>query len=136
MTNIEKQIANRIAKANGLSVTKLGLRFDKVVVRLLGNLREYVEQINPNEGVILLTITAPIKLPAKTEHELKGQIRDIFNSGFPAGYRRINVFQNQVCLSTVGRSSKKNSKFVGLVHNPGTDAELLLNLASQWLIDG
>jgi hypothetical protein len=136
MTNIEKQIADSIASANGLSVRKLGLRFDKVVVRLLGNLRAYVEQVNLKEGAVLLTISAPIKLAAKTGQELKGQIKDLLKSGIPGGDRRITIFQNKVCLRIVGRSSKKTIKFVGLVHNPGTDCMLLLNLASHWLIEG
>jgi hypothetical protein len=136
MTNIERQIADRIARANGLRVTKLGLRFDRVVVGLMGNLRTYVERVNLNEGAVLLTITAPIKLPAKTEDELKGQIKDFLDSGILGQDRRITIFQNEVCLRIVERSSKKTTKFVGLVHNPGTDIDLLLKLASQWLIDG
>jgi hypothetical protein len=44
MTQIEKIIANNIAAANGLSISKLGLRFDKVVIRLLGNIRAALEQ--------------------------------------------------------------------------------------------
>jgi hypothetical protein len=136
MTNIERQIADSIAKANGLSLTKLGLRFDKVVVRLIGNLKTFVEQVNLNDRIVLLTITAPTKLAAKTEHQLKGQIKDFLDSGILDSDRRITIFQNSVYLRIVGRSSKQAVKFVGLVHNPGTDAELLLKLASQWLIEG
>jgi len=136
MANIEKQIADSIAGANGLTVTKLGLRFDKVVVRLMGNLRRFVEQLNLNEAVVLLTITAPIKLAAKTEQALKEQIRDFLDSEIPGRDRSITIFQNKVCIRIVRRSSKQAVKFVGLVHSPGTDVELLLKLAAQWLIDG
>jgi len=122
--------------AKGLNVTKLGLRFDKVVVRLMGNLRTYVEEVNLHERAVLVTITAPIKLAAKTGHELKGQIKDFLDSGILGCDRRITIFQNSVCLRIVARSSKKTPKFVALVHNPGTDIELLLKLASQWLIEG
>ena len=72
MIQIEKQIANEIAKANGVSVTKLGLRFDKVVVRLLGNIRIAIEQEVPKKVTVIMTITAPIRLPAKTEYEFFG----------------------------------------------------------------
>lgn len=112
------------------------MRFDKVVVRLMGNLRIFVEQLNLNEGVVLLTITAPIKLPAKTEQALKEQIRDFLDSGIPGRDRRIIIFQNSVCFRIIECPSTQATKFVGLVHNPRTDVELLLKLAAQWLIDG
>jgi len=135
MPNIEKQIADSIASVNGLRVTKLGLRFDRVVVGLIGNLRTYVEQVNLNERAVLLAITAPIKLPAKTEHELKRQIKALLDSGILGQDRRITIFQNKVCLRIVERSSKQAINFVGLAHNPGSDVEMLLKLAAQWLID-
>jgi len=53
MIQIEKLVASAIAKANGLSVSKLGLRFDKVVVRLLGNIRIAIEQEVPKETAII-----------------------------------------------------------------------------------
>ena len=43
MASIEKQIASEIAKANEVNIIKLGLRFDKVVIRLLGNIRMGIE---------------------------------------------------------------------------------------------
>jgi|SRR5277367_2949862 len=135
MTNIEKQIADKIVRSNGLSVTELGLRFDKVVVRLLGNLRTFVERASLKEETIVMTITAPIRLSSKTEHELEAQIMDFLDSKNRSRDRRITIFQNEVRLRIVESSSKQSAKFVGLVHNPGTDSKLLLDLATQWLID-
>jgi len=135
MTNIEKQIAEKIARANGLSVTKLGLRFDKVVVRLLGDLRTYVEQANVKEKTVFMTITAPIKLAVKTEYELEAKIKDFLDSKNRIRDRSITIFQNEVRLRIVESSSKQSDKFVGLVHNPGTDSKLLLDLATQWFIE-
>jgi len=135
MTNIEKQIADQIARVNGLRVTKLGLRFDKVVVRLLGNLRAYVEQANVKEEAVIMTITAPIKLATKTEYELEGRIKDFLDSGNRSRDRRMTIFQNEIRLRILGSPSKQSSKFVGLVHNPGTDSKRLLDLAAQWLLE-
>ncbi len=135
MKNIEKQLADEIARASGLSVTKLDLRFDKVVVRLLGNLRTFVERANLKKEVILMTITAPIKLAAKTEDELEAQIKDFLDSKSRSRDRRITVFGNEVRLRIVESSSKQSERFVGLVHNPSTNSKLLLDLATQWLND-
>ena len=135
MTNFEKQIADKIAKANGLSVTKLGLRFDKVVVRLFEGLRASVEGAVPKGKTVIVTVTAPIKLPAKTAQELEGQIKDFLESGIRYQDRRVTVSQNEVRLRIVESSSKRAAKFVGLVHNPTTDSKLLLDLAAQWLLE-
>ncbi len=49
MENIEKQIGNAIANTGNSTVKKLGLRFDRVVVRILGDIRQSIEQHVPNE---------------------------------------------------------------------------------------
>ena len=136
MSNIEKKIADEIAKANGLTVTKLGLRFDKVVVRLLGNLRASVERAVPIGETVIVTITAPIKLPAKTAYELERLIKDFLKSSIRHQDRRVTIFHNEICLRVVVSSSKRAAKLIGFVHNPGTDSKLLLNLAAQWILEG
>jgi hypothetical protein len=134
MGQIEKLIANEIAKVNGLSVTKLGLRFDKVVVRVLGNIRMSIEQEVSKEATIIMTITAPIKLPSKTEHALIRKIKDLLASGLQLRDSKLTIFQNQVRIRIVESSLKQPAKFIGLVHNPDIDSKLLLNLAAQWLL--
>ena len=135
MVNIERQIAGEIAKANGLSVTKLGLRFDKVVVRLLGNLRDSVEKDIQKGAAVLLTVTAPIKLPAKTEHEIKEQILDLLRTRTRHEDKKTSVFQNAVRLRLVDTSPNQPGKLIGFVHNPDCSSKLLLDLASQWLTE-
>jgi hypothetical protein len=134
MTQIDKRIANEIAKANGVTVAKLGLRFDKVVVRLLGGIRIAIEQEVSKEVTFMMTITAAIKLPAKTEYELIGKINDFLGSGIQHQDSILTIFQNEVRLRIVKSSSKQTTKFVGLVHNPDIDSKLLLDLAAQWLL--
>ncbi|MBL7787539.1 MAG: hypothetical protein JNM36_16660 [Chitinophagales bacterium] len=133
MINVEKEIATKIALKNGLTVKKLGLRFDKVVVRLLGNLRTLVEEVSPEKRIVLMTITAPIKLAAKTEYELEQQIKSILSSDNGNDDLFMSVFQNKIRLRIINFSSNHVVKFVGLVHNPSTDAKLLLDLTTAWL---
>jgi hypothetical protein len=131
MIQIEKQIANEIAKANGLSLSKLGLRFDKVVVRILGNIRNAVEQEVPKESVIIITISAPIKLPAKTEHELIEKIRNIVSTGKKERDTSLAIFGNEVRIRLLKTSSKKSINFIGLVHNKDIDSKYLLKISSK-----
>ena len=133
MTNIEKEIADSIAQSNGLSIAQLGLRFDKVVVRLLGKLRTTAGQAMPEGQTVIVTITAPIKLPAKTTYELEMLIRDYGTPGSPPRDHIATIFRNEVCIRIITTSSAQTAGLIGLVHNPGIDAKLLLNLATRWL---
>jgi hypothetical protein len=135
LSNTEKQIAEAIVRANGLSLTMLGLRFDKVVVRLLGSLKASLEGEIPTGKAVVVRITAPIKLPAKTADTLKGKILDALASGMPFEELNINVFQNTVSLKPLDVPAHQHTKFVGLVHNRDIDPSLLLDLASKWLSD-
>lgn len=47
----------------------------------------------------------------------------------------MTVFQNEVQLRIIESPSKRNHKFVGLVHNPGTNPTMLLDLATRRLTE-
>jgi hypothetical protein len=134
MKLIDKEIAEKIAKENGLTIAKLGLRFDKVVVQLLSNLRNSVSNNIPKDTTVLLTITAPIKLPSKTEFELYKRILDSLNSEVRHKDQKSTVFQNKICIRTIDVPINQAMNFVGFVHNPGCDSKQLLDLAAYWLV--
>ena len=133
MTDFDKKIAYEIATVNKLSVKKLGLRFDKVVIRLLGDLSDFAERIVPKGETILLTITAPIKVPAKTEQEIERRIRHLLESGAPHRDRQATIFENKVRLRIFSALPTQHISLIGFVHDPDTNPELLLDLAVQWL---
>lgn len=133
MVNIEKQIAATIASAQGWQVTKLGLRFDKVVVRLLGDIRSFVVQELALQGTWVLTLTAPIKLPAKTQLEIKAQIRAFVAAGMTPHDLVFTIHQNRLHCRFIPTESKQVPPLIGWVHNPDTDAQWLLDLALQWV---
>jgi len=133
MTDFDKKIAYEIATVNKLSVKKLGLRFDKVVIRLLGDLSDFAERIVPKGETILLTITAPIKVPAKTEQEIERRIRHLLESGAPHRDWQATIFENKVRLRIFSALPVQHMPMIGFVHNPDTDPKLLLDLAVQWL---
>ena len=57
MTDLEREIAALAAAA------KLRLRFDKVMVRLAGQLKAALGGSVPDGEAVIFTVTAPIKLP-------------------------------------------------------------------------
>jgi hypothetical protein len=135
MTQNEKLIANEIAKANGLNITKLGLRFDKVVIRLLKNIRIAIKNEVPKEKAVIITMTAPIKHPAKTENDIIGKIKDILVSGKQQRDTLLTIFQNEIQLRVIKSPSKQTINFIGLVHNRDIDSKYLLDITSKWLLE-
>ena len=119
---IEREIAERIAAAG------LRLRFDKVALRLVNGLKASVAQIVPEDRSIIFTVTAPIRHPAKTSAALQDLLSDL-----PAGELRRIIHGNQVRARQVTTDSNGMPKVIGFVHNPESDAGLILDLAERSL---
>jgi len=133
LANREKDIAEEILQAEGLSASRLGLRFDRVVGRVLGDLRTYVDGAAPEGVAVVVTITAPIRLPAKTVEILRRRIGDLVASERPAGDPSVIVHENRVSLRRVKGPAAGRPSLVGFVHNPGVAPGRLLDLAERWL---
>jgi hypothetical protein len=116
---IERDIAALAARAG------LHLRFDRVVVRVVGQLKTNLAEVIPEGQAVLLTITAPIKHPAKTAAALERLVRD----GQPDREVRDTMFGNDVHIRRVTDVPPATPRVLGFVHNPDSDAGLLLDLA-------
>ncbi len=130
----ERAIAAQIAKAGGQTVSRLGLRFDRVVVRVVGDLRGYAASGVPAGTAIIFTLTAPIRSPAKTIGALKLQIDALLHAGAGGRDRTADVCGNAVRLR-LARSTRAH-RLVGIVHNRDVDAKHLLDMAERWLRAG
>lgn len=133
MKLIDKIIAEKIAEENNLTIGKLGLRFDKVVVRLLSNIRDSVTEDIPGKTSVLFTITAPIKLPSKTESEVRRHIDESLNHKGKYSEQALTVFQNKVLIRKIKVPITQSIKFAGFVHNQNSNPKQLLDLATLWL---
>jgi len=122
---IEREIAERIAAA------KLRLRFDKAVLRLVGRLKANLAGVVPEDQTIIVTVTAPIRLPAKTAAALESAVR----GGLPGNEFHSIIHGNQVQIRRVTGVAASMPRVVGFVHNPGSDAGLILDLASSRLLE-
>lgn len=129
MGNPAKEMAEEVLAGSGLSAAKLGLRFDRVVVRVLGDLSAVAEAAVPNGSAVVVTITAPIKLPAKTVEAVGDKMAAADRAGNQTG----DIYGNQISLRWVREAADQRPKLVGFVHNPSTDAGELLDLAERWL---
>jgi hypothetical protein len=133
LANIEKELAFDILRAGGLSPSQLGLRFDRVVVRVLADLRSFVEAAAPGSLSVLVTIAAPIRLPATTVNDLKAEITALLATGLPRADSSAVLHGNRIRIRLLEQSANAPTRLIGFVHNRDPAPEQLLDLAEQWL---
>jgi hypothetical protein len=109
------------------------LRFDKVATRLIERLRVSVGETVPDGATVVLTITAPIRLPAKTADALEDKIPALLGRGSPSGDWKDTIHGNRVRIRLLRDGSERAPKMIGFVHNPDSDPLLLLNMTRDLL---
>jgi hypothetical protein len=129
----EKDIAEQVLAASGLSPARLGLRFDRVVGRVLGDLRTFAEATAPQGVTVLVTISAPIHLPAKTVEALRERIGALMSTDPAAHDEADSIHGNAVRLRLARHPTNSGPKLIGFVHNAGCDPGRVLDLAEDWL---
>ena len=122
---IEREIVERIKAA------RLELRFDKVVVRLVGELKAALGDVVPQQQSVVFTVAAPVRLPAKTAAALEKLLRDCP----PDSERREVLHGNAACVRRLTGVRPHMPKALGFVHNPNSDAGLILDLAAARLFE-
>ncbi len=108
------------------------LRFDKVVIRLMEDLRESFRDAVPDGTTILLTLTAPIRLSGKTADAIDENVRALLHRA-PDRDQKREFFGNHVQIRFLNGTSSRAPKLIGFVHNPGTEPRLFLDAASALL---
>jgi hypothetical protein len=121
---IEREIAERIAAA------KIRLRFDRSVLRLVNGLKAALAEVVPEGQAVIFTVTAPIKRRAKTAAALESLVR----GGMPSDELCNTIEDNEVRLRRVTGVAAHIPKVIGFVHNPESDAALILALAESRLL--
>jgi hypothetical protein len=133
VANPAKDMAEAVLAGSGRSASNLGLRFDCVVTRVLGDLQAFADGAVPEGVAVVVTISAPIRLTAKTVDTLREKIAAMVASADPAGGEIGAIHGNQMSLRVVRLPADRRPKLVGFVHNPSTDPGGLLDLAERWL---
>ena len=123
---IEREIGDRARAA------KLKLRFDKVVRRVTGDLKTRLADVLPEGRSVVITVTAPIKHPAKTAEALENIVRD----GLASGELCKMIHGNKVRVRPITHVAMNMPKVLAFVHNAESDARLILNIAESRLLQG
>lgn len=108
------------------------LRFDKVVTRLLEQLQVDIGNAVPDGITVLLTVTAPIRLPSKTAAALEDKIKTLLRHP-PRRDEKDTIHGNQVHIRLLRNASEGAPKLIGFVHNSSTDPLLLLRMTGDLL---
>lgn len=133
METVEKSIFAEIAKRRKIKIATLGLRFDRVVIRLINDLHEFADRALPNGTTVLVTMTAPIRLPAKTAAELCSRINPMVVGVTSARDKHATINGNNARIRVLRHSNKRAPKLLGAVHNQTSDPRVIFNLLEEWL---
>lgn len=136
MPTPDRQFAEGLAKHNGLSIAKLGLRFDRVVIGIQEDIRAFAETTVQHGSTAIVTITAPIRLPAKTSEVVKGKICELVSANAPRRDKIATVHQNKVRIRFAQHDLMRATKSIVLVHNPDKDSKALIDMCAEWLLKG
>ncbi len=105
------------------------LRFDKVATGLVERVRRAVRGSVPAGKTVAFTVTAPIRLPAKTAAAIEERILSAL------ARRSIHldvdetIHGNRVRIALIPGDAPDVSNVIGLVHNPGPNTRTLLETA-------
>src|ERR1700694_3660956 len=115
------------------NAAKPRLRFDKVATRVIERLQATLGETVPDGMTVLLTITAPIRLPSKTAAALEDKIQTLLGRGSPGRDEKDTVHGNRVKIRLLRGESAQAPKMIGFVHNSDSDPFLLLNMTGELL---
>jgi hypothetical protein len=105
------------------------LRFDRVAQRLQKSLQQVLAEVPSATTTLVVTVTAPIRLPGSTVEELAGRIRRPLRRNFSE-----IVGGNQVRARLVPRRVAGAPRVIVFVHNPEPAPARLFELAAAWLL--
>jgi hypothetical protein len=122
VTTTKQRIADRGGR------TKTRLRFDRVALRFVRRLQEALSGSVPDDRTLILTITAPIRVPSKTAAALEDSIRTYLARQPAQGKAKHTIHGNQIRVRLVKGGSRRTTKVIGFVHNPDSDPDVLLDI--------
>ena len=115
------------------NAAKPRLRFDKVATRIITRMQATLGKTVPDGMTVLLTITAPIRLPSKTAAALEDKIQTLLGRGSPGRDEKDTIHGNRVRIRLLRDESERAPKMIGVVHNSDSDPLLLLNMTRELL---
>lgn len=136
MVHDETESTAALLAADGLDAAQFGLRFDRVVKRVLGEMTRFVEQQAPPGVVVIVTLAAPIRSPARTVADLKLALLALLGAHPPQRDWRSDVNGNAVRVRITQGAADQAAKCIGFVHKSASAPDRLLDAAETWVRKG
>ncbi len=114
------------------NLSKPRLRFDKVAQRVILSLQTALSAVVPDGEAVIVTMTAPIRLPSQTVATLEVLIRNWLAQETTQDIEGV-VHGNRIRVRRVKGVSARMPRVIGFVHNPDSDTELLLHVTQSML---
>jgi hypothetical protein len=127
VTCIDSQVAARAR------VTPPRLRFDRVALRLVDDLRTALGGSVPDGQTVLVTITAPIRLPARTATAIEEKIGKLVATRAAPARLTATIHGNGVQVHLLKGGTGRTARLIGFVHNPDSDPGILIDVARAQL---
>src|SRR5579859_1381077 len=121
------------AKARNSRSVPPRLRFDRVVLRVLLDLRTGLCDVIPDGRTVTVTITAPIRVPAKTVATLQERIQGLLGRRSARAAMADTIHGNEVRARVMEGGTGSTSKLVGFVHNRDSDPAVLFDVTQALL---
>ena len=115
------------------NAAKPRLRFDKVATRLIERLQAALAETVPAGMTVVLTITAPIRLPSKTAALLEEKIQTLLRRRSPGRDEKDTIHGNRVRMRLLRGQSERGPRLIGFVHNSDSDPRLFLDVTHELL---
>jgi hypothetical protein len=115
------------------AVTTPRLRFDKVAVRLVRDVRNTLGGMLPDGLCVLFTVTAPIREPSKTAMAITEMIQAILSVTPVLAGHFATLHGNEVQVRVVASRTPHALRVAGFIHNPDPSAAALLDIAQSLL---
>jgi hypothetical protein len=138
ITAAGKRVAVNIAvlkdRATGRPNTNIPhLRFDKVATKLMDRLQAALRDTVPPGMTVLLTLTAPIRLPSKTAAALQDRINALIHRGALRRDVKDKICGNRVQVRFFRDAPEQAPRMIGLVHNSDADPLPFFHMTRQLL---
>jgi hypothetical protein len=109
------------------------LRFDRVVLSLKRRLQSNLRDTVPDGKAVIVTVTAPIRVPSKTAVVLEENVRSCLLRQTARVDVAASINGNRTRIRVVRGVPSGASKVIVFVHNPETDADVLLDVTQSML---
>jgi len=109
------------------------LRLDRVALEVVSRVRTAIQRQVPADRTIVVTISAPIRLAAKTAAALSSRVLNRVSGRARAERSLHRIHGNRIEIWILQGGIATTSKLVGFVHNPDVDPRIFIEVTRALL---